>query len=178
MSSAWYRSWPEAVPADRAYVHDGLPLLVMRDCDYATVPEYQPWPDVEPGWFLLEWDIALDARSRARFVEHALEQPERVLVAPYYVLLPSGPGKGSRLDCVHRARGNRPIPDGQPWCETFGFGCIYFPAGILDRWGESGAPGTAGRGRFTDMTFSAWHHRTFGRTPVDWTVHPQHLHGD
>jgi hypothetical protein len=166
------------VPENRAYVHDGLPRLVMRDCNYATLPEFQPWPADEPGWFLLEWDVALDLRSRNRFAEHALEHPDRVLVAPYYKPLRQALGQGYRNEILHRANRNRPVADGEPTCETFGFGCIYFPAGIIAAWWAAGPPGAAGKGRLTDMTFSTWYHRQFGRTPVDWTVAPQHLHGD
>lgn len=168
MDPAWYRSWPEAVPAGRAYVYDSLPRLVMRDCNYATLADYQPWPADMPGWFMVEWDVALDRAGRDRFAEHALATPDRILVAPYRKHYP----KRSGIEVVHRVQ-NRPLPDGQPWTQKFGFGCIYFPQPVLDRWWAE-MPGK----RFSDTSFSMWHWRTYGNAVVDWSVHPQHLHGD
>lgn len=148
----------------------------MRDCSYSTLPDYQPWPEDQPGFFLLEWDIALDRRERELFQEHALARPDRVLVAPYWKLLPdrkTRPGLVPKQ--IHRSHG-RPVRDGTPLCETFGFGCIYFPQKVLNDWLLSDWPGSAGA--FNDSTFSAWHFETIGHCAIDWTVHPQHLHGD
>ncbi len=175
MGAAWYRSWPEAVPADRARVHDSIPRLVMRDCDYATVPNYQPWPVHEPGWFLLEWDVALDRGGRDTFARHALAAPDRVLVAPYKS--PFRRTRGISFESVHRNR-RRPIADGTATCETFGLGCVYLPRPVLDRWLAVMPTDPYGAGRFDDLAFSTWHHQTYGPAPVDWSVHPQHLHGD
>lgn len=173
MNPVWYRSWPEAVPEGRAYVHDSLPRLVMRDCHYATVADNQPWPTEQPGWFMLEWDIALDRVERARFAEHALETPDRVLVAPYMVFKHR---LGPKPRMVHRVLGS-PISDGQKWCDTFGFGCIYFPQQVLERWWRE-MPYDRSSRWFNDVAFSTWYRSKFGQTAVDWSVHPQHLHGD
>lgn len=172
VDAAWYRSWPEAVPDDRAHVHDRLPRLVMRDHDYATVTD---WPTHQPGWFLLEWDVALDRGGRDRFVEHALAEPGRVLVAPYSS--PFRRPRGVSFESVHRVR-RRPIAEGTATCETFGLGCVYLPQAVLDRWLDVMPTDPIGRGRFDDLAFSLWHHRTIGPAPVDWSVRPQHLHGD
>lgn len=170
MTLAWWRSWPELVPDGRAHVVDGLPRLVMRDCNYATLTDYQPWPDDEPGFCLIEWDIALDVVGRDRFVERALAQPDRVLVAPYTVRPDRGPPV-----LVHRTRG-KPTRWGEPRTGTFGFGCIYFPTAILARW-RAEMPARA-RGHWTDTTFASWHLPRFGLADVEWAVCPQHLHGD
>lgn len=165
----WYRSWPETVPEGRAYVVDSLPRLVMRDQNYATLADYQPWPDETPGWCLLEWDVALASEERRRFVEHALVQPDRVLVAPY----PLYP-KGKPPQLVHRVKG-RPVPDGQSWAHTFGFGCVYFPKIVLDRWWSEMPPQVRAQDRWNDTVFSTWYRRMYGPVEIDWSVHPQHL---
>lgn len=159
----WYRSWPERIPAGRAHVVDGLSRLVMRNQDYTTLS----WPRHEPGWFMLEWDIALDQASRERFAANASTQPDKVRVAPY-LLYPMARQ-------VHRWEG-KPIPEGQPWADMFGFGCIYFPQAILDEfWAD--LPPRVER-ELTDTVFSDWYRTRYGNVTVDWTVHPQHLHGD
>lgn len=163
MTLRWYRSWPEIVPPGRAYIHDHLERLVMTDHDYATAT----LPGDQPGFCMLEWDIALASEGRRRFAEVALTQPGRILVAPYCIYPVGGPPAG-----VHRTAG-WPITPGTPEAETFGLGCIYLPAAILDRWRAD----MAGE-RLTDRAFSTWHLRTYGRARVTWAVSPQHLHGD
>jgi hypothetical protein len=145
----------------------------MRDQNYATVPEFQPWPTHDPGWFMLEWDIALDRCDRERFTANALDRPGRVRVAPY-MLYPAG----HRPVQCHRTAG-KPIPEGQPHADTFGFGCIYFPQLVLDElWNGPMPKRLARQGVLNDTIFSEWHLARFGPVDVDWTVHPQHLHGD
>lgn len=169
----WWRSWPhpdERRAAGRAHVVDDLPRLVMRDGDYGTVEG--GLPDVAPGFCLLEWDVALGARERALFAELAAEEPDRVLVAPYDIY-PDGAGPS----CVHKVcpdpakAGIRfPASPGAVEVDSFGFGCIYLPRALLDRW----PPGKVMR----DSTFSDWHIAQGLRARVTWDVHPQHLHGD
>lgn len=141
----------------------------MRDQNYATVPEFQPWPDVQPGWFLLEWDIALDRASRERFAANALQHPDRVRAAPY-LLYPM-----SRQ--VHRLNG-RPLVQGQPQADMFGFGCIYFPKTVLDAFWADPPVRLVRTGVLTDTVFSDWHRSRYGFVDVDWSVCPQHVHGD
>jgi hypothetical protein len=144
----------------------------MRDQNYATVPEFQPWPAHDPGWFLLEWDVALDSVSRDRFAARALEHPDRALVAPYLLF----PGDRAPQQC-HRWHGV-PVPVGQPVADAAGFGCIYFPQQLLvEFWNDPPRPFTRD-GLLTDTVFSEWHRGRGWTFDIDWTVHPQHLHGD
>jgi hypothetical protein len=169
----WWRSWPhpdETRAAGRAHVIDDLPRLVMRDGDYATVEG--GLPTVEPGVFLLEWDVALGLRERTRFEEIALTEPHRVLVAPYDIHpVGQGPTVVHKV-CPDPAKpGMRwPVAEGDPVADSFGFGCIYLPQAVLARWPASKS--------MRDSTFSDWHIATVGRARVTWAVHPQHLHGD
>jgi hypothetical protein len=169
----WYRSWPapgQQRAEGRARVEDHLPRLVMRDCDYSTAD----LPTDLPGFCMLEWDVALDVAGRDRFAAHAFEDPERILVAPYLIY-----PHGAPPVVVHKSADNpkrighrRPIPEGQDWAHSFGFGCIYFPQVILDDWRAGG------RRRMTDARFSDWHIANHGTVEVTWWVAPQHLHGD
>jgi len=143
----------------------------MRDQNYATVQEFQPWPDISPGWCLIEWDIALDRASRERFAANALQAPGRVRVAPYLLYPPAGARQ------VHRWQG-RPISDGDLLADAFGFGCIYLPQPVLsDLWADPPQRLTR-TGVLTDTVFSDWHRQRYGPVEVDWTVSPQHVHGD
>lgn len=150
----------------------------MRGYNYSTVSDLQPWPDDQPGFCMLEWDIALDRRERDLFAARAAQHPERVLVAPYWRPFPPGlglPDHDGKIVQIHRA-GGRPVSDGSPTCELFGLGCVYLPQKVLAAWWESDWPGSAGA--FTDVSFSQWHFDTIGPCEIDWTTHPQHLHGD
>lgn len=146
----------------------------MRDQNYATLSDYQPWPDHDPGWFLLEWDIALGRAERDRFEANALRNPDRVRVAPYLLYPSDGPPR----QC-HRWEG-RPIAEGRPNAEQVGLGCIYLPKTVMDDFWQHPPPAFAQRGMFNDGVFSDWHRLRYGKGEfdVDWTVHPQHLHGD
>lgn len=168
----WYRSWPDRVPEGRAYVVDGLPRLDMREQNYATLPDYQPWPDHDPGWFLLEWDVALDKVSRERFAMNALRNPHRVRVAPYWLHLDDGPRQ------VHRDRGGLPVSPGYPFASMFGLGCIYLPQSVLDEFWADPPLRLARKNELTDTVFSDWHRARYDVADVDWSVAPQHLHGD
>jgi hypothetical protein len=135
----------------------------MRDYDYSTMQ----LPDDQPGFCMLEWDVALASEQRERFAAIALQQPDRVLVAPYMIYPVAGPPAG-----VHRI-GGHPIPHGCPDADTFGLGCVYLPQAVLERWRAQ-----MSAERFTDRAFSTWYTATYGRAAVTWQVSPQHLHGD
>jgi hypothetical protein len=166
---------------------------MMDNFDYNTV---SPWPDDEPGFCLLEWDIALDVRDRDRFAVLAAENPGVPLVAPYYKLYGADPPV-----CMHRVkyRGRwYPSHDGVLTTDLFGFGCIYLPLERVREFQRHQVsnerrrvrpddmakalglpPGSfPGRRKFTDSSFSVWHFTEYGPIGVAWNVHPQHLHGD
>lgn len=146
---------------------DGLPRLVTNGPDYATVTANQPWPTVDPGFCMLEWDVALAAPDRAVFAAQALRRPGRVLVADYPIYPVGGPPAGTCRDL------NGGPAKGGRFAELFSTGCIYFPQTMLEHWWteQAGNP-------FTDRTFAVWHHAHYGPVDVCRDVHPQHLHGD
>ena len=168
----WYRSWPNQVPLGRAYVQDSMPRLLMSDCDYNRVEGGLPAD--EPGFCMLEWDVALSIDQRARFAELAEETPDKILVAPY-----TKDYKGGACVQIHRRMGFIPIEKGSPKTDFFGFGCIYFPQKLLQEWYAfrlSHQPYLFVK--FDDTRFSQWHWDFHGPADVTWDIHPQHIHGD
>lgn len=172
----WYRSFPldgERRAIGRAHVVDSLPRLVMRDCDYSTVKGGLPVD--EPGFCMLEWDVALGRRERDLFAEMALTDPDRVMVAPYDIF-PEGqpPTLVHRHAADIRKPGHRvPVAFSMTECHSFGFGCIYLPRSVVVAW-QKDKPSAF----FNDARFSDWHIARYGTARVIWDVHPQHLHGD
>jgi hypothetical protein len=165
----WYRSWPEPGDrafwkgTDRAHVIDSLPKLCMSGYDYFTAL----LPDDEPGFCLLEWDMALSRTERRDFAIAAARMPGRILVAPYDIY----PTVGD--ECVHRHENGAPIGMGWPVAATFGLGCIYIPQHVLQAFQRA-----SGETVMTDATFSRFVFHQYGPTTVDWRFHPQHLNGD
>lgn len=169
----WWRSWPhpdEPRQKGRAHVVDDLPRLIMRDGDYGTVEG--GLPDVEPGFCMLEWDVALGARERALFEDIAMEEPDRVLVAPYDIYPEGQPPTVVHKVCPDVSKPGMRFPaNTNDWTvHSFGFGCIYLPQRTLLPW-PSGKV-------MRDSTFSDWHIARHGHARLTWDVHPQHLHGD
>lgn len=155
----WVRSWPAPMPATgRNYVVDQLPLLRVGNFDLA---------DNEDAWTvlrdctLLEWDVALSPESMVLWEAKVDRTPERVHVAPYRVYAGSGYGADDWLP-----------PMGQP-AERFGFGMIWFPAEVLDRF--RAAPRNPHALWFTDGTFAAWYSGAYGAALAHWDVQPLHL---
>lgn len=181
MELNWYRSFPSqtdlaTIPDRRPRVVDGLPILSMTRYDYKTVQELRSlqtdngWPEDEPGFCMLEWDVALDPWERHLFASIALQEPREILVAPYRFW--------NTWSCWIGNNGGGPSEDGRPvkqnldkYTDSFGLGCIYIPRAVLmeflpqmDHFG------------FTDGTFGKWYHEKYGSARVTWDVHPQHLH--
>jgi hypothetical protein len=182
MTSAcpWYRSWPAAIDLAELgnkgplppHVEDHLPRLVMSGQNYKTVTD---WPDDEPGFCLLEWDVALDPWGMRAFAAEAMVEPHRVLVAPYRF--------HDMWDCWHNpadainGQGFGPDPAGQPikvgdeYTDSHGLGCIFLPRhAVVDFLAQMDRFG------FTDATFGGWYRQRWGPARVTWRVHPQHLH--
>lgn len=183
----WYRSWPSVnefaegdLEAKRDYVHDHLPKIILDKRGYQTVGEHnslgtangtilQGWPEEEPGFCMLEWDVALDPWSRAAFAAEALVEPRSVLVAPYRLYDTwcmwrgnSGFGPDSKT--------GRPVQVGDTDCNSFGLGCIYLPKIVLQEFLEQRT------GNFSDGDFGGWYYDRYGPARCTWRVHPQHLH--
>jgi len=167
----WYRSWPapqeiaerqlESVP----HIVDYLPKLLITDHNY----RHAPWPPNDPGFCMLEWDVALDPISRRAFAAEALIQPREVLVASYRfhdteVCWLGNDGGGPTESSI-------PLREGQTRTDSFGLGCIYIPRSVLTEFLK-----VMDHLGFTDYTFGRWYHAHYGQARATWNVHPQHIH--
>ena len=189
----WIRSYPATIPAGRAFVIDALPRLGLTDYDYT------PLGAIDDDICLLEWDMAASAEDIATFTEHARARPNAVCVAPYRLYRPSVAEAPTAGVWAHRrvtdeplfASGARPgerwVFEGEPEADYVGFGLIYLPRDLIRAFLSAAAPergrpmnvpiGEYADKRFTDSTFSAWHHRQgYGPVPITWAVRPVHLH--
>ena len=185
----WMRSWPAAIPPNRAYVVDELPRLVIDNYDYT------PLGDIDDDVCVLEWDMALAEDERAKFDEHVTYSPGFVAVAPYKLYHVQDTAYSTRPVMAHRVitdfgRGWDWIRYYDQFCDYFGFGMIYLPRDVVREFlaapaPERGAPLVTPGGytdcRFHDQTFSMWYrHRYKGggtKTRVVWECQPVHLHG-
>lgn len=171
------RSWPERIPEGRNYVVDGLDRLVMSGYDYRVLA------DVDDDVLMLEWDMAVGGDDLEAFARRAKLAPDRVLVAPYRIYVSSG-GLEVKLRqpiWCHR-KFNSPytvefVQPSDPVCHFFGFGMIYLPRVLVEKFLpflEQLGPGR----NFDDSTFSQWHYRNAPdpEVPITWDIRPVHLH--
>lgn len=168
------RSWPKAIPARRAYVHDDLPRFMMETYDYRGLADAFP-----EDLILLEWDIAVDMDALARFIAQCEAEPDRVRVAPYRLwaatgtsdLTPNPPWAHRSYDYPEIKASCSFVEEGDPVCHLFGLGMVYLPHDTVRGYAEA-APG-----HFSDGSFSAWHNAHISaETPISWDVRPVHLH--
>lgn len=167
----WYRSWPLKPPKDRVHVVDNLPKLKVHRYDYDSILQ---WP--EHNLVMVEWDIAVSREDVCAFTEACAATPSSVHVAPYRIY-PASSGLSEPV-YVHRVGSPEPqsrwITDGEPLADYVGFGMIYLPLRIVQRFKREYS--VAHGARFTDTGFSLWHHENVGPIPVHWNVRPVHLH--
>lgn len=166
----WVRTWPARMPPEedpRSYVTDRLPRVLM-DHDYAPVLAGFTGDTV-----VVEWDIAFGPDDMQAFENHVARAPGRIHVAPYrlYPKSTSLPGPVWAHRHYHGPTSIPWIEEGDPFCDWFGFGFIYFPLTIVHRYLQTN-PVNEG-----DSSFSRWHFDEIGETvPVHWDVRPVHLH--
>lgn len=158
------RSFPEIIPAGRAYVQDDTERFLMSGYDYAGLKRFTE--DI----ILLEWDIAVSSADLERFTAHAELFHDWPMVAPYDI--------GQPPHCAHWRdpggnRALRPIARREPDCDLFGFGMVYLPAWVIRdcpaRYQNSSVMG--------DGTLPRWLREQPGwePVPVDWSIRVVHL---
>lgn len=169
------RSWPAVIPEGRSYVVDDIPKFLMGD-DGERQFDYRGLVDLDDDVVLIEWDIAVGGEQLATFMGRAAAEPDRVRVAPYLLYR-----RGTRQPkCVpfyvHRIRYDavrRWAQPGDTHCQYFGFGLIYLPAELIQKFVAQMNP----RSHFGDTEFSRWHMLNVSRdVPIDWDCHAVHLH--
>lgn len=171
------RSWPADIPPGRAYVVDDIPKFVMGGEGEGQF-DYRRLVELDDDIVLIEWDIAVGGEQLATFMERAKAEPHRVRVAPYFLYRGGGrDGRQIPFYC-HRIRD----PGTRTWvrgpedkvCQMFGFGLVYLPAVLLQRFVAQMNPKT----HFGDTEFSRWHMRNVkpNDVPIDWDCQAVHLH--
>lgn len=175
------RSFPRAIPPGRNYVVDGTPKLLMEQLDYRPPLEAMPPDDI----LILEWDIAVAKDDLVTFARRAARSPEQILVAPYK-LYKGTKYSGLKADMwVHRRWDGvcdppysafpdhehwRPVEEGEPTCNLFGFGMTYFPRHIIECFLAVGA------NCMSDTPFGVWHYQNVAEeVPIAWDCPAVHL---
>ena len=167
------RSWPETVPGGRAYVHDDMPRLIMKNFDYRA-----PLTDVNDDVLLIEWDLAIGKEDLIAFAARAAATPDDVLVAPYRLYHAASGRDRPQPVWVHRryegtgdSESLRHVTPDDETCHLWGLGLTYLPRWIV---AECLA---AWDGTLTDGALSGWHHRNIKTdVPIAWDIRPVHLH--
>ena len=166
------RSWPATVPPGRAYVHDAVPRLVMRDYDYRILG------DVDDDVLLIEWDLAIGKDDLVEFADRARATPDRVLVAPYRLYAYSSDRDRPAPVWAHRRYIGTPetgqlvhVAEGDPVAHLWGLGLTYLPRQVI------AAFLAAWSGDVSDGSMSGWHYRNVEPgVPITWDIRPVHLH--
>lgn len=170
------RSWPAQIPEGRSYIVDDIPKFVMG----ADTPnyDYRGLADLDDDVVLIEWDIAVGGEHLATFMQRAQAEPDRVRVAPYVLYRrPVRVGRQQIAFYVHRIRTQTArrwaLPE-DTHCQMFGFGLIYLPQALIQRFVAQMDP----KSHFGDSEFSRWHMRNVKPcdVPIDWDLPAVHLH--
>lgn len=151
------RAWPRLPPLERPHVVDQLERVLTDGCEYSGLVGLG---DV----VVLDWDIVVDPDDLRGF---AARCSDRVRVAPYRKYDATGWVWQHRR---YTASGMRRITEGDVTCHWFGFGCVYLPGVLVDRFDSERV------GVFEDAAFSEWHHRNVvEEVAVDWDCRTVHL---
>lgn len=167
------RSWPRHIPNGRSYVVDSIERLVIENSHYADLLA------VDDDVLLLEWDIAVSKEDLHAFRDAALDDPSRVIVAPYRIyyehMLPAPIWAHRRWDgsgaAMSNPTGATPVDTLDPTCNLFGLGLAWLPRDLVRAF-------MAARfsAHFGDVEFSMWHHANVATdVPIFWDARPVHL---
>ena len=143
----------------------------MRDYDYRCLES------INDDLILLEWDIAVDRDNLEAFIAHAKDSPDRVIVAPYRLYMPTTRDVNFRKPVwCHRVYVDgetrlRHVTMDDTEAHLFGMGMIYIPRVVKDAFLASWP------GHCSDASFSGWHNRNVRPAArITWDVRPAHLH--
>jgi hypothetical protein len=139
--------------------------ITVDDWDYSAVATLG-------DAIVLDWDIAASREDLRSFAETAALAPDSVLVAPYRLYGRAEAPVWAAKVYEHGERSMRFVDEGEAHCHLFGFGMVYLP-GVLTQRFVAEHPGV----RMDDMSFSGWHYRHVTQcVTIDWRVRPVHLH--
>ena len=169
-----FRTWPDVIPEGRTgYVVDEIPHYDLHMYDMRKIVE------LKEDILCIEWDLAFDKDEFLTFIDHAKEQPERVIVAPYRHY-PEITGRPTAIWAHRRLDENGQvifIEEGEPTCHLFGFGMTYLPYKLLRGFCDDFLVRNP-LAELDDYLFSQWHyeHADDREVPITWDVRPVHLH--
>ncbi len=160
------RSFPnETPPPGRGYVCDEIERFPQPAFDYTGLKNYGD------DLVILEWDIAVSALDLARFAGRVsgLQWP---MVAPFRNRI-NGQLMHWRSEPVALGESFRPIYQGEPDCDLFGFGLVYLPWWVIRDY----PLGYGGSSMMSDGSLPRWMrgHAGWKPIPVDWTTTAVHI---
>ena len=163
------RAFPERTyPGYRPHVIDGWPRVPVDDYDYRGLA------DLGDDVIVMDWDVAISLEDLHLFAEHAAAHPGDVLAGANRLYKDGGPEwvwAASRYNTPEK-QSMRWLEEGEPTCHLFGFGLAYLPQLLIKQF-IAEHPGHL----MSDVDFAGWHYnRVRQEVPVDWSVHPVHLH--
>ena len=156
------RSFPDdGGPPGRGHIIDGLERFLQPAFDYTGLKRYGE--DI----VLLEWDIAVSTLDLARFAA-SVQGRDWPAVAPFL----SRDG-AHYLHWRVEGQDQRPITQGEPDCDLFGFGMVYLPWHVIRDYPD----GYGGSSVLSDGSLPRWLQEAHGPrpVPVDWSVTVVHL---
>jgi hypothetical protein len=161
------RSFPDdGGPPGRAHVEDDLERYLNRPYDYSGLKAYGD--DI----LLLEWDIAVSRTDLGIFAQR-VKGSEWPVVAPFLSRAGAKYMHWRAQTTAVEAERYRPIRKGEPDCDLFGFGMVYFPAWVLRDY----PPGWGNSSILSDGSLPRWL-QTLPQAkpvPVDWGITVVHL---
>jgi hypothetical protein len=161
------RSFPDdGGPPGRAHVVDDLERYLNRPYDYSGLKAYGD--DI----LLLEWDIAVSRTDLGIFAQR-VKGRDWPVVAPFLNRQGTHYMHWRAMTTAVEAERFRPIRKGEPDCELFGFGMVYFPAWVLRDY----PPGWGNSSILSDGSLPRWLQSLpqARPVPVDWDITVVHL---
>jgi hypothetical protein len=155
----------------RAYIQDSpmVPVIQMQgDADYGCAL-LRHFTEINKGFLLLEWDLAIDASDYVQMCAYVASDPEAVWAAPYFLFYPAATlVSPSQVPDWEEATEDGHIP-------FVPLGCTYLPAWVLRRLLQDGA-GESIRYPTPDHHFNRWADGHGVRRRLAYYVRPKHLH--
>jgi hypothetical protein len=175
------RSWPLNPP-------EGHPQII-DDCErvYIETVDYTPLGDLGENFIHLDWDVAVNRDALRAFADKCEKEPNRIRVAPtmnwvtrQYRANQNASSADQWLVWKLTLEGKRNLEPGEPFCDMFAFGMVYFPIAIFQKYL---AADTSAGNSHPDINFCEWRYNTYyggirknpPGVPVEWDTHAVHL---
>lgn len=162
---------PGKIPPGRAHVADNLdklytPLSELGSADFSALRK------ISDPVILVEWDVAVDSLNLQWFADYAMGR-DWPIVAPHYKITEDG--QKVWVHFVANRNGElRPVQPGDPACDQFALGLVYFPGGLLR---DCPLSDTGSQVMNEGVISRYLHTRPDWRpVPIMWDIQTVHLH--